>query len=139
MSGLPGLSLDRSYVEPGSYPHVLNAEEEPGQNLNRQRQHDDEERLHHHILENAHARVDLAIERRPGDQLVAEDRRGHGIDTGYDSAEDDLTDLAVNAEDVGQVAIDLEDQPVVIPRHSRPKPHPPRTADESADHDHRDP
>src|ERR1017187_2962440 len=67
------------------------------------------------------------------------DSRGYKVEADHDRAEDNLPDAPGDSENVGQVAIDFEDQPVVVPSGSRPEPHPSRPPDESADHDHGNP
>src|SRR5207249_6502343 len=45
----------------------------------------------------------------------------------------------LDAEDIRQIAIDFENEPVVIPSHAWPEPHPARTPNQRTDHDHADP
>src|SRR5579864_2480530 len=133
------LVLDRSYVEPRSYPDVFNAEHQARDDLDGQRQHDDEEYLHGGDLQQAHALENLAGERRQVHELVNADGRTSGVNAADDRSEDDLGDASLDAEDIREVAIDGEFEAVVIPGHARPEPHPAGTADESADDDHGDP
>src|SRR4051812_43780071 len=139
MNGLPDPYLDRSYVEPGSHPNVFNAEHQPRQDLHWQRQHDNEEDLHYGVLQHAHAGVDLAVERGPRNQLMDQNSRTYAVGADDDGAENDLADAPGDSEDIWKIAIDFEDQPVVIPGGPRPEPHPARTTDQGADHDHGDP
>ena len=61
-------------VEPGRNPNVFEAQRRlPEQNLDRQEEHDDQQRLHHDVLQQAHARVDLPAERCRDYQLVNTD------------------------------------------------------------------
>src|SRR5262249_44851242 len=57
----------------------------------------------------------------------------------HNGAEDGFAKIRCDSENVRQIAIDLVDQPVVIPGLPGPEPLPAGTADEGADGDHRDP
>src|SRR5207244_1392151 len=57
----------------------------------------------------------------------------------HGSAEQVFQQRILDAEDIRQIAIDLEDETVVIPGHAGPEPHPAWTAYQRADHDHADP
>src|SRR5665647_2479456 len=59
----------RSYIKPGGHPDVFDAEQQPDHDFHRQREHDYQKDLHGGVLQHAHARVDLAVERRARDQL----------------------------------------------------------------------
>src|ERR1039457_6948046 len=92
--------------------------------------------LHHGVLQHAHAGVDLTVERGVRDQLVNQDGGGHRVRAHREGAEKKLRPCRVDAENIRQIAVDLEDQPVVIPRGPGPEPHPSGTADQRADRDH---
>src|ERR1022692_5197419 len=67
------------------------------------------------------------------------DSSGHAIEAHNDRAEDDLSDAPPDAENIRQIAVHFEDQSIMVPRGAWPEPHPPRTSNQSADHNHRDP
>src|SRR5258707_13558822 len=94
MNELPDPSLDRSYkrsdVKPRGNPNVLDAEQQPDEDLDRQRHHNNEERLHHHVLQDAHARVNLTVERGSGDELGNEKAGGNKAEGVYDPTENNL-------------------------------------------------
>src|SRR5262249_7307887 len=127
------------HVEPGCNPNVLDTEQEPQHDLDRQCQHNNEENLHDGVLQEAHARIDLAAEWRQHNQLVDADPRGHEINAAHGGPEQILQQRILDAEDIRQIAIDFEDQAVMVPRHAGPETHPARTLDERADDDHDDP
>src|SRR6266567_2918774 len=106
------------HVEPGCNPNVLDTEHEPQHDLHRQCQHDDEEDLHDGILQQAHARIDFAAERRQYNQLVYADPSSHEINAAYGSAEQVLQQRVLDAEDIRQVAIDFEDETIMVPGHA---------------------
>src|ERR1044072_4566997 len=138
MNLLPGL-FRRSYVKPGRHPDILDSEYKPQEDLDRQRQHDDQEGLHHHILEQAHAAINLARKSSGRDQFVNTEAGGPRIEPNHDGAENNFAHTTLDAENIRQIAVHLKDEAVVIPRHAGPEPHPSRTANQGPDDNHRYP
>ena len=83
-------------------------------------------------------KISLA-ERRQRDHFVHADPGADEIDAHHDGAEYALGRAARDAEDIGQIAVHLEDQAVMVPRDAGPEPHPAGAADNGADDDHADP
>src|ERR1700734_2295487 len=143
-----------SYAEPRRHPDVFNCENQAQQNFERQREHQDQKRVHGYELHQAHALVNLAAEigahadpvnqdcRDDEERDQREDAENHaGPDRAliFRHVENGGEPRAVNAENLIEVAVHSVIHAFSVPGFSWPEPHPSGAADEGADHDHQDP
>src|SRR6266446_887594 len=106
-------------------------EQQPQKHLDGQSKHGEEEGHQDRILQQAHALVVFGImaPKEGVDQQAADDKEA----SDYDGAENAFAPIRSDAEDVGQVDVDLVDEAVVIPRLPGPEPLPAGSANEGAD------
>src|SRR5580658_4912846 len=143
-----------SYAEPRRHPDVFNRENQAQQNFQRQREHQDQKRVHGYELHQAHALVNLAAEIGAHADPVDQDRRGDEERDQWEDSEDHagpdgpliFCDVkngggprAVNAENLIEVSVHGIVHAFSVPSFTRPEPHPSGAADEGADDDHQDP
>src|SRR5271156_1286395 len=143
-----------SYAEPRRHPDVFNCENQAQQNFERQREHQNQERVHRHELHQAHALVNLAAEIGAHADPVDQDRRDDEERNQREDAEDDagpdsaliFCDVkngggprAVNAENLVEVSVHGVVHAFSVPGFAWPEPHPSRPADEGTDYDHQNP
>src|SRR5215469_16229435 len=111
-----------SYVEPRRNPYVLDMPQQTQSHLQRQGDHGQPQKRHQRKLQQAHALEILrhfATEERvngtPAQQIESTDN---------DCAEDTFADVRSDAENIGQIAVDLVDQAIVVPGLTGPEPLP---------------
>src|SRR5215213_2776529 len=147
-----------SDVEPGSYPHILNRENQSQEKLRRQRQqHADRKELEHHVLQQAGSCQDLFFERLLRKQPQRAQRESLEVDShqpmkeqgadqekpaDHDKSKDKLTRIRREkmetkgiANHVVKVDVLIEHDCVVVPPLSRPEPDPTRSSNKRADDD----
>ena len=123
-----------SYIEPGRDHDVLDSKQLSRKQLRRKRPEDRyRKELKDKVLQKRRALKNLLLELIPGDQLVGDPPKDEEENPYDKRAEKSLQGLAREADEVGQVAVDLIDYRVVIPGLARPEPYPPRPAHEGAD------
>src|SRR6185295_16045577 len=153
------------YVEPWSYPHILNRQRQTQNQFHRQcQQHAHRKKLESEVLQQTRSRQKLLFERVLGKQIRAEwpaetdplevhrhqpvqEERADQIEAADDNKpENKLRRILAEKmkiqplrNHVVQVDVLVEHHRVVIPRLTRPKPNPSRPADKRSDDDQKDP
>src|SRR5207245_8554431 len=116
--------------------YVLNMEKQPQEHLDGQPEHGQKKSHHDGILQQAHALVIFRV-LTPEKGVNGEAAQGEKAPD-YNCSEDALRPVGSDAEDVGQVAVHLVNEAVVIPGLPRPEPLPARAATEGSDENHGD-
>src|SRR6266850_5154708 len=111
--------------------------QQPQQHLDGQSEHGEKKGHQDRVLQQAHALVVfwVAAPEEGVDQQAADDKKA----ADDDGAENAFAPIRSDAEDVGQVDVDLVDEAIVIPGLPGPEPLPAGSANEGADENHRDP
>src|SRR5882724_2701371 len=112
-------------------------EQQPQQHFDGQSKHGEEESHQDRILQQAHTLVVFGVmtPEESVDLQAADDKKT----ADDDGAENAFAPIRSDAENIGQVNVDLVDEAIVIPGLPRPEPLPAGSANESANENHRYP